>query len=631
MRSVSRMLAVLFSFLFALSGMAWAQSSTTSVRGTVTDGTGASVSTAKVTLRSPERSIERTTNSNPEGGYEFLQLPPGAYMLAVEMTGFKRYEQKNIQLLVSTPATVNVVLQVGAVAETVEVTAEGTLVNTTDASLGIAFSERQLKELPLEGRSVPELLSLQSGVTYTGNRTDVNRDVDTRSGAVNGSRSDQSNITLDGVDVNDQVNGNAFTSVLPVTLDSVQEFRVTTTNYNADQGRSSGAQVSLQTKSGTNNFHGSLYEYHRNTYTSANDYFVKVAELQSGEPNVPPKLIRNIFGGSLGGPILKDRLFFFVNYEGSRQREENSVLRIVPSDSLRQGLMRYVCDGTDPSCAPGNGSGVSVVNDPSLGPVATLTAAQIQQMDPLHIGDNPVMLTYFNSFPEPNDLTQGDKLNFVGYRFRGPVPTNKNWYIARADFKITRSGSHSLFWRGALRNDTHSDVPYLPGTSPLRTVVNYSKGFTVGYTAALRSTLVNAFHWGYTRQSFGELGNNDTQPFIYFRGLNDNSTSNNSSLAVVRSRDFQPPVNNFVDDVSWSKGKHTLQFGTNIRFIRNPRSSFLNSFPDGFTNSSGLDTAGIAGTNSPLDPGNNGLPAVAAGFANSYDYPLIAMMGIVSQ
>jgi len=159
------MLAVLFSFLFALSGMAWAQSSTTSVRGTVTDGTGASVSTAKVTLRSPERSIERTTNSNPEGGYEFLQLPPGAYMLAVEMTGFKRYEQKNIQLLVSTPATVNVVLQVGAVAETVEVTAEGTLVNTTDASLGIAFNERQLKELPLEGRSVPELLSLQSGVT----------------------------------------------------------------------------------------------------------------------------------------------------------------------------------------------------------------------------------------------------------------------------------------------------------------------------------------------------------------------------------------------------------------------------------------------------------------------------------
>src|SRR5205807_8119582 len=177
---------------------------------------------------------------------------------------------------------------------------------------------------------------------------------------------------------------------LPVTLDSVQEFRVTTTNANADQGRSSGAQVSLITKSGTNNFHGSLYEYHRNTITSANDYFVKVAELQSGQPNKPPKLIRNIFGGSLGGPIMKDRLFFFVNYEGSRQREEASVLRIVPSDDLRQGRIRYVCVATDPNCSAGN-SQVSVVNDPALGRIATLTTSQIKGMYPLVIRNNTAM------------------------------------------------------------------------------------------------------------------------------------------------------------------------------------------------------------------------------------------------
>jgi hypothetical protein len=232
-------------------------------------------------------------------------------------------------------------LEVGAQSETIKYKRKQ-LWSTHRRFHGKCLGENQIKGLPLEGRNVPDLLTLQAGVTYTGNRSDVDRDVDTRSGAVNGARSDQSNITLDGVDVNDQVNGSAFTSVLPVTLDSVQEFRVTTTNSNADQGRSSGAQVSLVTKGGTNNFHGSLYEYHRNTATSANDYFVKVAELQSGEPNVPPKLIRNIFGGSLGGPIWKDRLFFFVNYEGSRQREESSVLRIVPSDKLRQGIMQYV-------------------------------------------------------------------------------------------------------------------------------------------------------------------------------------------------------------------------------------------------------------------------------------------------
>src|SRR5436309_15400818 len=234
-------------------------------------------------------------------------------------------------------------MQVAGGQTTVEVTGAAPLVNTTDASLGAAFGEQQVKQLPLEGRNIPDLLTLQAGVVYTGNRSDVNRDVDTRSGAVNGARSDQSNITLDGVDVNDQVNGNAFTSVLPVSVDSVQEFRVTTSSYNADQGRSSGAQVSLVTKSGTNNFHGSLYEYHRNTLTSANDYSVKSSELQSGEPNVAPKLIRNIFGASVGGPIWKDRLFFFANYEGYRQAEEASEQRIVPSDTLRQGIVIYQC------------------------------------------------------------------------------------------------------------------------------------------------------------------------------------------------------------------------------------------------------------------------------------------------
>jgi len=609
------------------------QAATTSLRGTVTDSSGAAVAHAKVVLSAPERSFDRSTTTGTAGEYEFQQLPPGTYQLTIEMAGFRTSVSKDVQLLIATPGTANVTLEVGAQSETIEVQAEAALVNTTDASMGNAFGENQIKGLPLEGRNVPDLLTLQAGVTYTGNRSDVDRDVDTRSGAVNGARSDQSNITLDGVDVNDQVNGSAFTSVLPVTLDSVQEFRVTTTNSNADQGRSSGAQVSLVTKSGTNNFHGSAYEYHRNTATSANDYFVKVAELQSGEPNVPPKLIRNIFGGSLGGPLWKDRLFFFVNYEGSRQREESSVLRIVPSDKLRQGIMQYVCDTEDPNCAVGNPN-ISVVDDPTLGRVASLTPDQITAMDPLHIGNNPVMLSYFNSFPQANDLSQGDQLNFVGYRFRGPVPTNNNWYIARADFKITHDGSHSVFWRGALRNDAHSTAPYLPGSAPLHTFADFSKGFSVGYTAMIKPTLINNFRWGFTRQSFGDIGNDDTQPFIFFRGLNDDSTPNQSSLAVTRSRLFQTPVNNFVDDLTWVKGKHTLQFGTNIRFIRNPRENFLNSFSSGTTNSSGLNTAGIANTSSPLDPKNFACdcwPAVNSGFTLGYNYPMIAMLGLVSE
>jgi hypothetical protein len=636
-----RVVTLVAGFFIGLTTLAGAQTGTASLRGTVTDPSGATVPNARVTLINKERGFERTITTGSTGGYEFLQVPPGTYQVDVEISGFRKYEQPGVQLLVDNPVTINVKLNVGAANEVVEVTAQGAVINTSDASLGNAFDEHQVKDLPMEGRNVPDLLSLQAGVAYTGNRPDINTNVDTRSGAVNGARSDQSNITLDGVDVNDQVNGSAFTSVLPVTLDSVQEFRVTTTNANADMGRSSGAQVALVTKSGTNHFHGSLYEYHRNTFTSANDYFVKTAELATGQPNVPPKLIRNIFGVSLGGPIWKDRLFFFANYEGARQREENSVLRIVPSDTLRQGIIQYLCNdkppNPDPNCSTGN-THVSVANSPNpslSGLVASLTPAQIKSMDPLGLGDNAVMLQYFNSFPHANDLTQGDLLNFVGYRFRGPVPTNKNWYIARVDFKITSDGNHSLFWRGALRNDTRSDVPYLPGTRALHTLADYSKGFTVGYTALLRPTLINNFHWGFTRQSFGNLGNNDTLPFIFFRGLNDDEGANNSELAVTRSSAFQTPVHNFVDDLTWTKGKHTYQFGTNIRSIRNPRQNYLSSFSSASTNSSGLDTSGIVGSKiSPLNPGNYssiGFPAVDSSFRLGYNWPIMAMMGIISE
>jgi TonB-dependent Receptor Plug Domain len=188
------------------------------------------------------------------------------------------------------------------------------MVNTTDATLGNAFDNKQIEQLPIEARNVVELLSLQPGVLFLGSRVDAFGD--SRSGAVNGVRSDQSNVTLDGVDVNDQNNGYAFTSVLRNTQDSVEEFRVTTSNANADAGRSAGAQVSLVTKSGSNQFHGSLYEYNRNTDFVANDYFLKASELASGQPNQRAPLIRNVFGGALGGP---GRRFHLAHQLGHRR------------------------------------------------------------------------------------------------------------------------------------------------------------------------------------------------------------------------------------------------------------------------------------------------------------------------
>ena len=236
--------------------LSWSQTGLTSLRGTVTDPSGAMLAGAAVTLENPATGFHTAHSTDQNGAYEFPQIPPGKYTITVTKAGFGK-QAKTAELLVSQPATINFALSVQAIAETVEVSDIAQTVNTTDATIGNAVSNPTIQALPMEGRNVPDLLSLQPGVVYL-NQRQTNPDQDSRSGSVSGARSDQSNVTLDGVDNNDQRQGYAFTGVLRSTLDSVEEFRVTTTNSNADSGRSSGAQVTLVTKSGTNSFHGSL-------------------------------------------------------------------------------------------------------------------------------------------------------------------------------------------------------------------------------------------------------------------------------------------------------------------------------------------------------------------------------------
>jgi hypothetical protein len=641
---MKRDILVSLAALFLAAATMLAQTGTTSLHGVVTDKTGATVAQARVTLVNAGQGLQRETLTNNAGEYEFLALPPGTYSLTTEMAGFRKFEQKNLQLLVNAPTTLNVSLEVGASTQTVEVSAQATTLNTTDASLGIAFNENQVKELPMEGRNVPDLLSLQPGVVYTSNRADVPAG-DTRSGSVNGARSDQSNITLDGIGVNDE-GGHAFTSVLPVTLDSVQEFRVTTTNADADQGGSSGAGVALVTKSGTNNFHGSAYEYLRNTYTSANDYFIKQTQLQNctlpnpSDCNLAPKLIRNIFGGSVGGPIIKDRLFFFTNYEGTRNAQQVSETDTVPSASLRDGVIFYQCQQSDPNlatdCPGGAGAAVQGVSGKMYAPPAGyfgLGAAQLKQIDPLHIGPNNVAMAYMQTFPQPNNLNVGDGVNYVGFNWAAPVSDVQNVYIAKMDYNITRDAKHRLSVSGAVRNDANDTLgaPFLPGEAPSDAMVNYSKGIIVNYAAVLSSSLVNNFRYGFIRESVGNIGNSN-QPWVYFRGLNDQTG------AVTRSSSFQRPVNTFADDLSWIRGKHTLQFGGVVSYIREPRNSFDSSFSDGIANAGWFNSTGFADKNSPLNPNENINPAtgnpypnVDSNFANSYDFPLTALMGMVSE
>src|SRR5437868_2234908 len=297
MRSVRR-LALLLLVLSVVSTFILAQTSTTTLRGTVADPQSAVVSNATVTITDPATGYSRKVSTNDQGEYQFVQIPPGTYTLTVVAPGFAETKQENLQLLVATPAQVNVRLEVQAQTTTIEITAEPPLVNTQDATIGNAFGNKQILSLPFEGRDPIEILSLQPGTSYVGSETTRQQDADSRGGSVNGGRSDQTNVVLDGVDNNDQTKGYAFRGVLRSTLDSVEEFRVTTSNSNADAGRSSGAQVNLVTKSGTNNFHGSVYEYNRSNIGEANDWFNKQSQVTNGLPNVPPHLVRNTFGAT---------------------------------------------------------------------------------------------------------------------------------------------------------------------------------------------------------------------------------------------------------------------------------------------------------------------------------------------
>lgn len=599
-----------------LSALIWGQVSTTSLRGTISDPQGAVLAGASLTLLDSSTGFSRSTTTDGHGAYQFLQLPPGTYSLTLSMTGFATLKQDNLHLMVDLPASVNVTMHVQKQTTTIEVQAENTQVNTENATLGNAFSTSQIATLPFEGRDPTQILSLQPGVAFVG--TNVNQTLDTRGGAVNGARSDQTNIVLDGIDNNDQTKGLAFAGALRSTLDSLQEFRVTTSNANADEGRSSGAQVALLTKSGTNRFNGSVYEYNRNNVGEANDWFNKRAELQAGQPNVPGQLIRNTFGTTVGGPILKDRIFFFLAYEGQRTRESTQLTQIVPSDNMRQGILGYSCTG-DPTHCPTGG-------------IETLSPSDLAEMDPhcaangtcpLGPGPDPAVMALFQQYPHSNTIA-GDGINFLGFTFPAHTPTSLNTYIAKLDFNLTQN--QHVFVRGGMMGDNSSpNGPQFPGQPQSSVLTNTSKGLIASYNATLGLRLFNNFRYGYIRQATGSVGL-QTRPYIELSGL--------TSLFAFTPTDIDNvPVHNFVDDVSWVKGTHVFQFGGNLRIIGDNRLSNDTSFSSVITYALWVQEPGLANPSSPasgsLNPPAFGFPAVDS--QPNYNNAVAALTGLLLQ
>jgi len=605
-------------FLLAFSASGFSQIATTSLRGTIKDPGGAVVPNATITLTDNSTGKVLRTQTDRDGGYIFTQVPPAHYIIKVAAPGFGD-QQKSAELLVNQPATVDFILSVRASTETVNVSAETQTLNTTDASLGTAIDNRTIEALPSEGRNVPELLALQPGVLFLGH--DDNQGNDSRSGAVNGSRSDQGNVTMDGLDDNEQSTGYAFTGVLRETLDSVEEFRVVTSDSNADAGRSSGAQISLVTKSGTNKLHGAAYEYNRPSFTVANDWFNKQAQIASGEPNIPGKLIRNTFGGALGGPILKDKLFFFGNYEGQRTAENTQVTQTTPTASFKQGDVIYQ-----------SVSGSSV----------TLMPSDIAKMDPncsangtcpWGPGIDPNALKVFDQYPTANGDSLGDGgINFGSYTFSSPSPATLNTTIVRIDYRL--GDHHSFFARGNLQKDVSDSPEQYPGLPPNSVLIDNSKGVAGGWTWVMNSRLVNDLRYGFVRQGYSNRGTDDTDT-IYYTLISQPKGTSRTTITHI-------PVNNIVDNITWTKGNHTISAGANWQLIFNENSTNSNSFNSADANEYWLANAGsIANTSSPggppvsLDPAAFGYPAVCCGptggFANSYNQAIAFATGLVPQ
>ncbi len=572
----------------------WSQTGTSTIRGTVSDAQARVVPDAKVTLTNLSTNAARSTKTTGTGEFTFDLITPGQYRLEVEATGFKKQVVENVRALVGKQTENNVRLDVGATGEVIEVVASSNeiLVNTQDATLGNNFISEQISQLPLEARDLTGLLSLQPAVT--------------RQGYVAGARADQSNVTLDGVDINNAESANSeiplatnnlvigelsssITSgpVLRLNAEAIDEFRVTTANANSNQGRSSGAQVNLVTKSGTNRLHGSLFEFHRNTIFTANDWFNNHSGVER------PSLIRNTYGGSVGGPIVKDKAFFFYSYESRHDAKTTGVTRVVPLPTLGQGIIKYkYC--TDPTC--------------SSTQVAQLDAAQNAAAFS-SVGLNPAALSALTgaaaNYPA-NDPTQGDQLNTGGFRFNAPTPVRLNSHVAKLDFNLTNK--QNAFVRTNVIYDHATREKWLPD-APSPVTWSHPVGLAVGHTWTIGNNWVNNFRYGFTRQAY-TIGGDSDQNDIRFRFVFQ-------PRAFSRTTSRTAPLHNFTDDVSLTKGSHNIQFGTNIRAIRNSRTGFAVAFDQAIANPSFYSASGAVTSNAFQNYLTaNGLPGANDGLAS---------------
>ncbi len=521
---------------------------TASIVGTVSDSSGAVIPGVQINLVNTRTGATWQATTNSVGTYLINDLPPGpGYKITFSHGGFESLLVSDIYLNVGVTSTRNGKLRLGQISQEVQISAgnAGNTLDTTDATVGSNFNMDLVDELPIQIRDSPAaLFTLQPGVNGTGE--------------VNGARSDQNNVTLDGLDVNDFATGQAFSVVGNAPVDTVQEFHGETVGSQAQGGHAGGGQIEMVTKSGTNTFHGEASEYNRVTLTEANEWFNN----NDGVARAP--LVRNQFGAQLGGPILKDRLFFFFSYNGRRDNQGASVENSVPIPAFSgingtQGL-NYIGGGA-------NCDGNARLNNSEASCIETLSQANVAAIDPQNMGFNTPLFNFVQKrYPLPNDQTGGDGINTEGFRFNAPVDRVENDYVSKIDYTI--NNSMKAFLRFSIQRDGYGDsVNYaapiqFPGDPETHAITNHSYGWVAGHTWTINSRMVNQASYGrnISALNFPTLYNPTGATAWTFSAFTSPYSSPSSQKRTV-------PVDMLRDDFNWQKGRHNLNFGGTFKHI----------------------------------------------------------------
>jgi hypothetical protein len=569
-----------------LAASAFAQGTASRVTGTVLDAAGAIVPGATVTLTNEATNVSLTTETTSTGTYVFDSVQVGIYTVMVEKPGFRKFVSTSNVVNVNQPATVDVELQTGDITETVTVQSSAELVQTSSSgNFGNTVEERPLQSLPIvgnRGRNPLTFILFQPGVTP---------DANTGGGVhVHGSRDRAFNFTLDGIDINDtSAGGSNFTPLRP-NPDSITQFQVVTGNFTAELGRSSGAQVTLVTKSGTNEFHGNLFEFYQTPRFHANEYTNTInTRVVNGQvvPSAKPQFVQHIFGGSLGGPVYfprfgeggdsiyngKDKTFFFVNLQLLRTSQSFFVNRTVYTADARAGRFRYGV-GRANANAVATTPIVDVNGNPLLPPcggsVTTNCIATFNVVNNPNIplGLDPTTNAIIGLTPLPNNFTIGDGLNTAGFSWVAPQSERQYDFTTKIDHNF--NDRHAMYVRysqgqqNTLCDNANVGLARFPGLPCFVDTFRDPKNLAVNYRATITPRMVNEFVIGFNRFTFS------------FDNPDPNANTNPPIILNIPTDPLNstPPVNNartlrtfqVVDNLSWQKGAHTLKFGTNLRF-----------------------------------------------------------------